>query len=234
LASKDQIKLFVAGGDGCHAGWIAFKVELPSLITSVEVIDLPAWLRKRNPDLACLGIDIPIGLLDDPRACDLAARKLLGQPRGTSVFAVPCRAALTAKNHAEASAINRQKTDKGLSKQAWGIAWKIKQVDDAMTPECQQWAFEVHPEVCFWALAGHPMLHNKKSKEGESERIAVLRTEFPEIQQHLLNRPTGVGKDDLLDAAAAAWTALRRHRGEAVCICKPEREEKGLSVAIFY
>ena len=36
--------IFVAGVDGCHAGWIAFKVELPSRVTSVEVIDLPAWL----------------------------------------------------------------------------------------------------------------------------------------------------------------------------------------------
>src|ERR1019366_10022954 len=100
--------MFVAGVDGCRAGWIAFKVELPSLVTSVDVIDLPAWLRKRHPELACLGIDIPIGLLDGSRACDKAARNLLRQPRGTSVFAAPCRAALTAKNHAEASAINRQ------------------------------------------------------------------------------------------------------------------------------
>ena len=37
-----------------------------------------------------------------------------------------------------------------------------------------------------------------------------------------------------MDAAAAAWTALRRHDGEAVCVCTPERDEKGLSLAIFY
>jgi len=30
------------------------------------------------------------------------------------------------------------------------------------------------------------------------------------------------------DAAAAAWTALRRHREEAKCVCTPERDEKGL------
>jgi len=69
--------MHVAGVDGCPAGWIAFNVELPSLITSVEVINLPAWLRKRPPELACLGIDIPIGPLDGSRACDKAARKLL-------------------------------------------------------------------------------------------------------------------------------------------------------------
>jgi predicted RNase H-like nuclease len=227
--------MFVAGVDGCHAGWIAFKVELPSLATLVEVIDLPAWLRKRPADLACLSIDIPIGLLDGSRACDKAARKLLGQPRGTSVFAAPCRAALTAKNHAEASAINRQKTGRGLSQQAFGIGAKIKQVDDAITPDCQQWAFEVHPEVCFWALNGqHPMAHNKKTKEGVADRIDLLSTIFPDIQPHLVNRPPGVGKDDLLDAAAAAWTALRLNNANAVHACNSERDEKGLAVTICY
>src|ERR1039457_7038272 len=130
--------MFVAGVDGCRAGWVAFKVELPSLVTSVEVIDLPALLRKRLPELSFLGIDIPIGLLNGSRACDKAARKLLGQPRGTSVFAAPCRAALAATTHAVANQINREKTGRGLSQQAFGIIPKIKQVDDAITPDCQQ------------------------------------------------------------------------------------------------
>jgi len=227
--------MFVAGVDGCRAGWVAFKVELPSRITTVEVLDLAASLRKRPSELAFLGIDIPIGLLDGSRACDKAARKLLGQPRGTSVFASPCRAALAAKTHAEASAINRQKTGRGLSQQAFGIGSKIKQVDDSITPETQQWAFEVHPEVCFWALNGdQPMVHNKKKEAGFKERLDLLNPIFPEIQQHLQNRPPGVGKDDLPDAAAAAWSALRRYRGEAKCVCASERDEKDLAVAISY
>jgi predicted RNase H-like nuclease len=227
--------MFVAGVDGCRAGWVCFKVDVVSRATSVEVIDLPALLTNRPSDLACVAIDIPVGLLDRPRGCDIKARKCLGWPRCASVFAAPCRAALTAKNHAEASAVNRQKTERGLSRQAWGVVPKIKQVDEAITPDRQQWAFEVHPEVCFWALNGqHPMVHRKKSKQGLTERLAVLRTVFPQIEHHLLNRPSGVGKDDLLDAAAAVWTALRRHRGEAICVCTPERDAKGLSVAIFF
>src|SRR5208282_2518200 len=206
--------MFVAGVDGCRAGWIAFKVELPSLITSVEVIDLSAWLRKRAPELARIGIDIPIGLLHRPRQCDIEARERLGWPRGASVFAAPCRAALTAQTHAEASAVNREKTLRGLSQQAFHIGSKIKQVDDAITPECQQWAFEVHPEICFWALNGeHPMAHNKKKEAGRNDRLNLLHGEFPDIQRHFLNRPPGVGKDDLLDSAAAAWTALRLSKG---------------------
>jgi predicted RNase H-like nuclease len=227
--------MFVAGADGCHAGWIAFMVELASGVTSAEVIDLPAWLGIRPPELASLAIDIPIGLLDGSRACDKAARKRLGQPRGTSVFAAPCRAALSAKTHAEASAINREKTGRGLSQQAFHIESTIKQVDDAMTVDCQHWAFEVHPEVCFWALAEeHPMVHNKKKEAGLNERLGLLLRVFPEIKRHLDNRPPGVGKGDMLDAAAAAWTALRWHRKEADCVCTPERDEKGLAVAISY
>lgn len=46
---------------------------------------------------------------------------------------------------------------------------------------------------------------------GRNQRLNLLRTEFPEIQRHLANRPSGVGRDDLLGAAAAAWTAHRQH-----------------------
>jgi predicted RNase H-like nuclease len=228
-------KLFVAGVDGCRGGWVTFKVELSAHATSVEVVDLSAWLRERSPDLACVGIDIPIGLLDRPRACDLAARKLLKRPRGSSVFPAPCRAAVHAPTYEEASAVNRRITGRGLSQQAWGIAPKIKQVDDAITLECQRWAFEVHPEVCFWALNQHrPMAHNKKAHEGITERIALLRRVFPEIETHLANRPTRVGRDDLLDAAAAAWTALRWHRNEAECVCTPELDDKGIETTIYF
>jgi predicted RNase H-like nuclease len=227
--------MFVAGVDGCRGGWVAFKVNLPDHATSVEVVDLPAWLRERPPDLACLGIDIPIGLVEGPRACDKAARRLLGQPRGTSVFVAPCRAALSAKNHAAATATNLRMTGRGLSQQAWGIASKIKEVDDAITPECQRWAFEVHPEVSFWALAGgRPMVRGKKSKAGTEERLELLRIVFPNIQQHLQNRPTRVGNDDLLDSAVAAWTVLRIWRGEARTVCAPERDVNGLESTIWF
>src|SRR5438105_378635 len=101
--------MFVAGVDGCRAGWVLFAVEVPSLVTSVEVDDLTEVLQNRPADLACIGIDIPIGLLECSRACDKAARRLLGQPRGSSVFAAPCRAALSANSHATGNAINRQK-----------------------------------------------------------------------------------------------------------------------------
>ena len=236
MASLNQAtRGWVAGIDGCRTGWVAFKVVLPSLSSSVEIIDVVATLRRRPSSLLYLTIDIPIGLLDRSRACDRAAKKLLGRPRGSSVFATPCRSALSAVNHANASAINARATGRGLSRQAWGIASKIKQVDDEVTPEFQQWFFEVHPEVCFWALAGgHAMEYRKKTQAGVNERVDLLRNCFPSIEEHLKDRPIGVAKDDLLDAAAAAWTALRIHAGVAQSVCNPERDDKGLSLTIWY
>ena len=179
--------MIVAGVDGCSAGWVAFKVQLPSLATSIEVVDLQSWLKKRPPDISDLGIDIPIGLFDRPRACDIAARRLLGSPRRNSVFPAPCRAALSASNHATASACNRRTTGKGLTIQSWCIGPKIKQVDDAITANCQYWAFEVHPELCFWALNGRsPMRNKKKSKQGVAERLV--------IEQYLLHHEAGEKK----------------------------------------
>ena len=78
------------------------------------------------------------------------------------------------------------------------------------------------------------MQHNKKTPAGREERVNLLRILFPEIQRHLDTKPPGVGKDDLLDAAVAAWTALRRYRGEAVCVCSPENDDKGLAASIWY
>jgi predicted RNase H-like nuclease len=108
-------------------------------------------------------------------------------------------------------------------------------VDDAITSECQRWAFEVHPEVCFWALAGErPMAHRKKTEAGVNERLSLLRSSFPDIEHHLKNQPSGVGKDDLLDAAVAAWTALRISKCEAKRVCELERDAKGLEATIWY
>jgi predicted RNase H-like nuclease len=227
--------MFVLGVDGCGAGWVGFRVELPAYAISVKVIDLADILRNRPDSLLCIAIDIPIGLPNGSRACDKAARKLLGWPRRNSVFSPPCRESLAALDYAAASRTNLSITGRGLSQQAWGIASKIKEVDDAIAPECQQWAFEVHPEVCFWAMAGErPMAHRMKTKAGMKERIDLLANAFPDIERHLLNRPRGVGRDDLLDSAAAAWTALRLSNREAQRVCTPERDAKRLEVAIWY
>ncbi len=227
--------MWVMGVDGYPGGWVAFKVQLESLNTSVEPVELPLLLKEKRNDIAVIGIDIPIGLFDNPRTCDTEARRLLGQPRGTSVFPAPCRAAISEGDYLAGSRTNQRITGKLLSPMSWGIAQKIKEVDDAIGPHCQTWVFEVHPEVCFWALAGKRAMANRKKKaDGIEERLRLLRPVFQGIEGHLQKRPIRVGKDDLLDAAVAAWTALRLHNGEACSVCKPTPDERGWQTTIWY
>lgn len=78
------------------------------------------------------------------------------------------------------------------------------------------------------------MAHGKKTKAGVSERLDLLRPVFPDTEHFLQNRQRNAGKDDLLDAAVAAWTALRFWKGEARQVCEPEQDEKGLEATIWY
>lgn len=227
--------MFVAGIDGCSGGWIAFTVEVPSHKTSVQVVNLPLLLQKQPADLACVAIDIPIGLLDRSRACDKAARKLLGWPRRSSIFSPPCRMALLETTYENCCAVNYETIGKKISRQAWGIVPKIKQVDDVISPDHQRWVYEVHPEVSFWALAERRSMKNgKKTASGVTERLNLLRNIFPEAETYLYRRPQDVSKDDLLDAAVAAWTALRTHSGTASRVCECERDNRGMDAAIWY
>lgn len=227
--------MFVVGIDGCRAGWVSFHVEIATRVATVDLVNLVELLRDQPNGLLALAIDIPIGLLEVPRPCDLAARKLLGQPRGSSVFPPPCRAALAATTYADACRINSLHTGRKISRQAFGIVPKIREVDEAMTPFAQDWAFEVHPEMCFWALnESRPMLKGKKSASGKAQRLSLLRTVFPEMDIHIKSRRPGIEADDVIDAAAAAWTALRHSEGRARQVCPPEVDARQISATIWY
>jgi predicted RNase H-like nuclease len=200
----------IVGVDGCSAGWVCFHIDLQSRSTSVAVVSKISELLSASPRPLLVGIDIPIGLpLKGPRACDLAARRLLGKPRSSSVFPAPVRATMVAENYKEACRLSKDAHGKSMSKQAYEIIAKIREVDDLMTPEMQTWVFEVHPEVSFYTLNGRrPLKHSKHGREGKDERLQLLLQHYPAIQAHLGKLKRGqVGEDDLLDAAAAAWTA---------------------------
>jgi predicted RNase H-like nuclease len=53
---------FVAGVDGCKAGWVWFKLY-DSGRTEAELVSLVEVLQRRTEGLKALAIDIPIGLL---------------------------------------------------------------------------------------------------------------------------------------------------------------------------
>ena len=125
-----------------------------------------------------------------------------------------------------------------MSRQAWLISPKIREVDDLLcrNPSLQGKVREVHPEISFFFLAGkQPMQYNNKKPEGFSERLSLLMDYFGEVVQKVLaeRRPADFERDDVLDAFAALWTAERIIRGEAETIPKnPPVDRHGLRMAI--
>jgi len=244
-----EYKLKVAGADGCKGGWfvviasvmnknnqraVRCVLKLESLVvvnTFSEVIS-----ETTNCKLVC--VDIPIGLSDaKPRECDLAARKVLGRLRSSSVFAAPVRACLSANSYNRASEICFECSGKRLNKQGFFLLSKICQVDDLMTPELQRRVREIHPEVSFWALNGKKaMQYSKRSLMGRRERMEALSADFSEIEQIMAKacRAGQAGPDDILDGLVAAWTAGQAVMGKAETLPqRPELDGKGLRMEIL-
>ncbi len=148
------------------------------------------------------------------------------------MFPAPVRATFTAKSYQEACALSTQVQGKSLSRQAFEIIPKIREVDDLMTPELQTWVFEVHPELSFWALNGErPLKYAKLEREGKEERLALLLRHYPAIKTHLAEfKRAKVAEHDLLDAAVAAWTAECVARG----VVPRQFDIKGLRMEIVY
>ena len=143
-------------------------------------------------------------------------------------------------SYPQASAAFRSLCGKRIPRQAFALYPKIAEVDRLMSPPLQARVVEVHPEVCFWALAGgRPMDHYKKTPEGFQERrqllaIALEGVPIPDwAEAQVFARPAE--PDDVLDAAAAAWTALRFVEGRAGRLpANPPTDAKGLRMEMVY
>jgi len=197
---------------------------------------------------AAVGVDIPIGLSDDDRRLpDIEARTVLRPRRHNSVFPAPLRPVLGIRDYREACAISARahKYSKRLSKQTHALLPKIEEVDDLMDEDTQRRVFEVHPEVCFWAMNGCEAMAEKKTRPvGEAGRARLLSREFrtdvlstfQDFRSELAqNERRGVALNDFLDACAAAWTAARFARGEAKTLPEnPPLDSRGLRMQIVY
>lgn len=118
------------GVDGCRAGWLAVTRRGPEL--AWQVFSTFDDLASAFSDAERIFIDIPIGLPWEGapvRPCDRLARQILGKPRMSSVFPVPCRQALAATGLAEAREINNRCIQRSIGAQTWCISPKIREVD---------------------------------------------------------------------------------------------------------
>ena len=144
--------MIVMGIDGCRAGWVAMSQDLITDLVSWQLLNRIDGLASLLPVPSVVALDIPIGLPErGVRACDVAARRLLGHPRGSSVFPAPIRPILDTGSYAEACEIRFAVEGKKMSRQAWGIVPKIREVDGFLrgNPAFQPTVHEAHPEVSF-------------------------------------------------------------------------------------
>jgi predicted RNase H-like nuclease len=188
--------------------------------------------RVRRGELAAVGLDMPFGLPErGPRACDVEARARLG-PRRSSVFPTPARPLLGSADHAEAVARGRALDGRGISIQAFNLLAKIAEVDAAIDPELADHVVEAHPESAFAELAGAPLPSTKRTPEGRADRLALLATPFPGSAELLTARVPGAAADDVLDAAAAAWSARRWAAGAAIVLGDGSLDARGLPMRV--
>jgi predicted RNase H-like nuclease len=195
---------------------------------------------------SAIGVDMPIGLgTGQARGCDTLARRML-RHRHMTVFTPPARRLIEElygedmpkPNDEDVIARSWEIAGQGISKQAIAICPKIAEVDRVMTPALQRRVFEVHPEVCFCSLAGRPVEEKKDGEAGYERRRELLANEAgwkiwsrAEAQQAVM----GGAPDDLLDAAVAAWTAVKVTKGlETRLTGSSELDARGLRMEIVY
>ena len=138
-----------------------------------------------------------------------------------------------APGYLEACELSAAACGKRLSKQAHAIMWRIREVDAILRsePGLRSRVREIHPEVCYYAWAGHPMEHGKGTGEGRVERLELVEEHFPgafdAIRREIQHRQAA--DDDILDAFAALWTAERIVRGMATTVpAVPSEDRFGL------
>ena len=222
----------VAGIDGCRGGWLLVRREPER--GSADFVIFERWADLPAADM--IAVDMPIGLPESgERGCDRLARKLLGKRR-SSVFLGLRRLLLDFADYPSAN--EWAKSDgAGLSKQAWYLLDKIREIDATIRPEDQARIRETHPELAFLSLKGAPLQHSKKSAEGIAERTGLLEAAgFVRIQPwiDLLGGERAMA-DDLLDACALTLAAERMARGKAKRLPEdPPRDARGLAMEIWY
>ena len=204
----------VAGVDGCKHGWVAV-VLAGGRFLEARLIDGVESHFDELADMGRIAIDVPIGY--GPREADDLARALVG---GSSVFSIPERERFEAP-FGEGG---------GISAQAYALGERIRHVTGLAASDAR--FREVHPELCFTAMNGMRRLeYRKKSAGGAFERLGLLRKHGINIDRGMLGKAATVPLDDLLDAAACAWTAARTG---AVSLPDPPEIRDGLSMAIWH
>jgi predicted RNase H-like nuclease len=238
---------WIAGVDGCPAGWLAAFARLEDAEVRLRVVPQFADVLAAPEQPVVIAVDIPIGLPErvgrGGRAAENAVRPLLGA-RQSSVFSVPSRAAVAQVDYRTACAVAVATSDppRKVSRQLFMLAPKIREVDAILLADAdtRHRVFEVHPELAFWRLNEERPLDEPKKYKGRchepglaSRRLLLVAAGLAPSAVHA-QALKGAGPDDVLDALACAVIARRIAAGQADPFPDPpERDACGLPMAIW-
>jgi predicted RNase H-like nuclease len=222
----------VLGVDGCRLGWVGIELH-DGRYAAAHVHPSLRGLLDAVPGAGVAGVDMPLGLMDtEVRSSDREAKRRLGA-RSSSLFVMPPRPVFDAVDHASASTVARALTGAGISIQTWGLRRKILEAEQvhAESPRLMR---EVHPELSFREMGLQPSDGRKKSWRGQRARLRILAEHGIDLPEDLGGAVAAVAADDVLDAAAAAWSAQRIATGAAYSLPDPPQvNERGQQLAIW-
>ena len=207
----------VAGVDGTRGGWVAVVLHDGRFARDHVLAPVEADFAELA-DAEVVAIDVPIGF--GPRKADRAARSFLTGAVST-IFPTPTREIL----------LRPFGPGLGVSAQAHALGPRILHVTELARSDPR--LREVHPEVSFRARNElRPLRSRKKSAGGALQRIELLRAHGIDLAE--LGAAATVPLDDVLDAAAAAWSAHRIALGTAGSLPSPPETIDGREVAIWF
>jgi predicted RNase H-like nuclease len=206
----------VAGVDGTKGGWVAIVLDDGEFVRDVAIRTIDSEFTELA-DAAVIAVDVPIGF--GPRLADAAARAYLAGAAST-VFSTPSREVLEVPFG----------PGLGVSAQAHALGDRILHITAQAARDPR--IYEVHPEASFRSMNGDRRLqYRKKTAGGAMERLELLRIHGIDLTR--IRAAAHVPLDDVLDAAAAAWSATRIAAGTARTLPDPPEIVEGRRVAVW-
>ena len=197
----------VAGADVWKGQWVVVVLDNGQFERALVAPTIEEAVAD-VPDVAAIGVDMPIGLPDpgSRRPADEQARKYVG-PRWPSVFMTPCMSLLEAPSLADANRLAVAEGWSGISAQAYSLGRLILQVQPVADRDAR--VFEVHPEVSFVrANSDLTLKWSKHTWSGIALRRRILHDHGIVIGDDI-GEAGAAGVTDVLDAAIGAWSAGR-------------------------
>ena len=197
----------LAGVEPVKKGWLVVTGRLmgATLVAGdAHVSEHINDVLDARPSYQVVALHAPVGLPDEDapggRACDRAARQLLGWPRLAAIVTPPARALLEDKKARRRSSKLRH----------------VAEVDETIAAYWQRTVYECNPELSFYELnSGAPLKFGKHSERGVQERVDLLTSRIGGIERVLTTNLPGVRPYQLIDACGDLWTA-RRIAGRAI------------------